>query len=33
MIPRGDTRILAGDSLILIVSEQDKEAAFHQLAG
>lgn len=33
MIPRGDTRIMAGDTLILIVSDEDKEAAFHQLAG
>ncbi len=31
VIPRGDTRILAGDSLVLIVSDEDKETALKQL--
>ena len=33
MIPRGDTRIMKDDRLILIVSDDDRESAFRALAG
>ena len=33
MIPRGDTRIMKDDKLILIVSDEDRQAAFRALAG
>lgn len=33
VIPRGDTRIMKNDKLILIVSDSDRQAAFRALAG
>ena len=33
MIPRGDTRVMKDDKLILIVSDSDREASFRALAG
>ena len=33
LVPRGNTRILANDNLILIVSNDYKEAAVHELTG
>ncbi|PRR81855.1 hypothetical protein CLVI_22010 [Clostridium vincentii] len=33
MIPRGDTRLLAGDILVLILSKEKQIAAIQELTG